>query len=110
MDVIKRTGVASGMIALVLYASIAHSAFAIAKHESRKRLNFDEAKEYLLTLINQDRERQGLKPVQMDAIAAAAGQKHAEEMAVNRYLSHWNKEGKLPDQRYTEAGGKDHVS
>ena len=51
----------------------------------------------------------GLGSLALDPVGTAAGQKHAEEMAAHRYLSHWDLDGKLPDQRYTEAGGKDHV-
>lgn len=77
---------------------------------ARAEMGLAEARDYLLSLINADRSAAGLKPVALDPIATAAGQKHAEEMAVQKYLSHWNREGKLPDQRYTEAGGTDAVS
>ena len=68
-------------------------------------LSLEAARLYMLQLINRDRASQGLGPVAMDPIATAAGQKHAEEMAMQRYQAHWNMEGKKPDQRYTEAGG-----
>lgn len=70
-----------------------------------ERLSLAEARLYMVDVINRDRAVRGLKPVVLDTIATDAGQRHAEEMARARYLAHWNREGKLPDQRYTEAGG-----
>ena len=63
----------------------------------------------MLTLVNQDRQANGLVPVAWDAAATAAGLAHAEEMAQFGYLSHWNLEGQGPDYCYTLAGGLDHV-
>jgi len=94
--------------ALALFTIAATSTSAGIRQEE-ERLSLDEARRYMLTLINQDRATKRLKPVRLDDIATAAGQKHAEEMAAHRYLSHWNREGKLPDQRYTEQGGRDRV-
>jgi hypothetical protein len=70
-------------------------------------LSLEAARLYMLQLINRDRASHGLGPVLLDPIATAAGQKHAEEMAMQRYQAHWNMDGKKPDQRYTEAGGVD---
>lgn len=81
-----------------------------ARFLDEERLSLVDARHYLLGLINFDRASKGLKPVKLDPAAAEAGQKHAEEMAAQGYLSHWNLEGKPPDQRYTEAAGVHHVS
>jgi len=63
----------------------------------------------MLTLINQDRQANGLASVAWDEAAAAAGLAHAEEMAQFGHVSHWNLEGQGPDYRYTVAGGLNHV-
>ena len=63
----------------------------------------------MLTLVNQDRQANGLTSVAWDEAATAASLAHAEEMAQFGYLSHWNLEGQGPDYRYTMAGGLDHV-
>jgi len=63
----------------------------------------------MLTLVNQDRQANGLTSVAWDEAATAAGLAHAEEMAQFGYLSHWNLEGQGPDYRYTVAGGLNHV-
>jgi uncharacterized protein YkwD len=82
---------------------------AIGQGDSAEILNLDQARQYMLELINRDRAATGLRRVEMDETATGMGQSHAEEMAVYAYLSHANREGKLPDQRYTEAGGRDRV-
>jgi hypothetical protein len=82
---------------------------ATAAAQASDRLTLDQARLYMLELINRDRASKGLNPVKLDATATLAGQKHAEEMASERYLSHSSLEGKMPDQRYTEAGGTDSV-
>lgn len=76
----------------------------------RAVLALDDARAYMVELVNRDRAAIGLKPVALDPVATAAAQKHAEEMAAYAYMAHWNLEGKLPDQRYTEAGGTGAVS
>jgi len=63
----------------------------------------------MLELINRDRKANGLNPVTWDAIAALAGQNHAQEMADLGYVSHWNIDGHGPDFRYVAAGGLDSV-
>jgi hypothetical protein len=73
------------------------------------RLSLDEARQYMLQLINRDRAKENLSPVALDETASRAAQKHAEEMAQNVYLGHLDLSGKKPDQRYAEAGGVDSV-
>jgi uncharacterized protein YkwD len=65
----------------------------------------EDVQRLLLDLVNADREAAGNQPLIWDSIAAAAGQRHAVEMADLGYLSHWNADGYGPDYRYTAAGG-----
>jgi uncharacterized protein YkwD len=92
-------------LVIVLALGLARPTFA----DDPPRLSLDEARQYMLELINRDRAVEKLPPVALDEIANSAAQKHAEEMAQNVYLSHYNLAGKKPDQRYTEAGGSDSV-
>jgi uncharacterized protein YkwD len=69
----------------------------------------DEACRYVLTLINRDRQAEGLEPVELDAIASAGAQRHARDMASHGFTAHWGSDGSVPEQRYTEAGGTDMV-
>lgn len=80
-----------------------------ASADDPPRLSLDEARKYMLELINKDRKAQGLEPVALDETANKAAQGHAEEMAQNVYLSHMNLAGEKPDIRYTKAGGADSV-
>ncbi len=54
--------------------------------------------------VNNARALSGLSPVRLGDNAAA--QTHADEMAENQFLSHWNLAGLTPDMRYTLAGGE----
>ncbi len=72
-------------------------------------LGLDEARKYVLALVNRDRAAQGLDPVELDDIANRAGQRHAEDMSEHGYTAHWGSDGSVPEQRYTEAGGSDMV-
>jgi hypothetical protein len=62
-----------------------------------------------LELINASRLKFKVQTLELDILASRVANKQAKEAAENRYLSHWNMEGKLPFERYAEAGGKDHV-
>jgi hypothetical protein len=96
------------LIAIVLLTA-ASSVGISAAVQSGERLTLEQARQYMVELINRDRASKDLNPVKLDPVATAAGQKHAEEMAAENYLSHWNLDGKMSVQRYTEAGGTDSV-
>ena len=96
-------------VALIIANGGRGRAVPISQADSVGLLAWHQAREYMLQLINTDRASKGLKPVALDDSAGTAAQKHAEEMATQVYLSHYNGEGRLPDQRYTEAGGRDRV-
>ena len=77
--------------------------------QDKEIMEEDAANKYMLKLINKDRASLKLPPVEWDDTAAKAGKLHADEMASNGYLSHWTMDGRKPDQRYNEVGGKDAV-
>ncbi len=68
-------------------------------------MSLDDARGYLLRLINRDREAEGLEPVARDAAAEKAGQEHAVDMATHGYTAHIGTDGSVPELRYTNAGG-----
>lgn len=73
-------------------------------------LSITEARRYMLALINRDRAKEKLAPVELDEGApTTAGQAHAEDMVRLGYLGHWGSDGSVPEQRHTEAGGADMV-
>ncbi len=59
--------------------------------------------------INRDREANGLGPVEFDLLSSQVGDRHCQQMAARKYLSHWNQQGLLPYHRYHLAGGLDYV-
>ena len=73
-------------------------------------LTLAEARRYMVQLINRDRATAGLPAVTLDdGPATVAGQAHADDMARLGYLGHWGSDGSVPEQRYSEAGGRDIV-
>ena len=62
-----------------------------------------EEKRYMLRLINAERERVGVTPVELGDNAAA--QLHAESALENCFSSHWGIDGLKPYMRYSLAGG-----
>jgi uncharacterized protein YkwD len=72
-------------------------------------MNLEQARRYVLSLVNRDRAEHGLPAVVMDDAANRAGQRHAEDMAHFGYTAHWGTDGSVPEQRYSEAGGSDFV-
>jgi uncharacterized protein YkwD len=60
--------------------------------------------QYMLDLINKDRQSAGLNPVVLNYNSAA--QKHAQDMLDNNYqAAHWGTDGYKPYMRYTVEGG-----
>jgi uncharacterized protein YkwD len=72
-------------------------------------VGLEEARAYVLGLVNRDRAEQGLPPVARDEIAERAAQRHVEDMTKQGYTAHWGSDGSVPEQRYTEAGGEHFV-
>jgi uncharacterized protein YkwD len=75
----------------------------------KSAMNVEQARRYVLALVNRDRAEHGLSQLVMDEAANRAGQRHAEDMARAGYTAHWGTDGSVPEQRYTEAGGTDFV-
>lgn len=59
--------------------------------------------QYMLGLINKDRQSAGVSPVTLSFNAAA--QNHAQNMLENKYSAHWDTDGLKPYMRYTLEGG-----
>jgi uncharacterized protein YkwD len=72
-------------------------------------LELEEAREYVMALVNRDRAESGLPPVERDETAERAAQIHVDDMASTGYTAHWGSDGSVPEERYTLAGGRDFV-
>ncbi|MBI67604.1 MAG: hypothetical protein CL777_02520 [Chloroflexi bacterium] len=67
-----------------------------------------DAKNYLLRLINRDRNAHGVPPVDLGANIAA--QLHADDMLKHGYIGHWWVDGRKPYMVYAETGGRSYAS
>jgi uncharacterized protein YkwD len=70
--------------------------------------SYQELTDYALSLINSDRQSRGLQNVTLSSIES--GQRHADEMLANHFISHWDTKGYKPYIRYTLEGGAGAVS
>ena len=66
-------------------------------------LRYPVEKQYMLELINEERERAGVPPVELGTNDAA--QLHAESALEHCFSSHWGVDGLKPYMRYSLAGG-----
>lgn len=58
----------------------------------------------VLTLVNAERAKNGLKALTLDTGLNSVAQKHSEDMAKNNYFSHTSLSGKSPFDRIKGAG------
>jgi len=65
-----------------------------------------ELRAFALTLINRDRQLNGLPPLVEDPLLAQAAQLHAEDMKARNYYDHVTPEGKTPTDRLAALGGQ----
>jgi uncharacterized protein YkwD len=67
--------------------------------------DLEALRQNLLQLVNEEREVANVRRLELDDFATKIATAHAEEMAVDEFVSHWNKNGLKPYQRYSLAGG-----
>jgi uncharacterized protein YkwD len=60
--------------------------------------------ERVVQLVNLERRRRGLRPVDLDDLLATAARVHSADMAKRRYLAHVSPEGGTVADRVTAAG------
>jgi len=75
---------------------------------SPKKYSHEELVNYALSLINIDRQSNGLQNVTLSD--TSSGQQHADNMLNQNFYSHWDLNGYKPYMRYTLAGGQGSVS
>jgi uncharacterized protein YkwD len=66
---------------------------------------FAEIRANLLEMINEERDVAKLNTLLVDDLATQVATKHAQEMAVEDFASHWGRDGRKPYHRYSFAGG-----
>ena len=66
---------------------------------------FNEIRANLLEMVNEERAVEKVPLLQVDELAQQVATKHAMEMAVDEFASHWGRNGRKPYHRYSFAGG-----
>lgn len=61
-----------------------------------------ESESEMLTLVNQEREKAGLEPVEVNEVLIQTARKHCSDMFDRGYFSHYTPEGKSPFDRMAE--------
>lgn len=74
------------------------------------QITYDDLKIFVLQMINDRRQMQGLPTLAADEVAGKVAQTHADELAKRNSISHFDATGENPDQRYTKAGGSDSIT
>lgn len=64
----------------------------------------------LLRLINRDRSRFGLRPVELDPATSTIADAYCRDQIRNRTMGHFGIDGEAPYMRYSFAGGNDGIS
>lgn len=64
----------------------------------------------LLRMINRDRARFGLRPLELDATSSALADTYCRQQIRNRTLGHFGIDGETPYMRYSFGGGNDGLS
>jgi len=78
--------------------------------DASDEIGLDDARKLMLKLVNSDRhEYDRLLKLRLQKLACDVAQAHAEDMADNRYLGHYDRSGWKAPERYNAAGGTDMV-
>jgi uncharacterized protein YkwD len=65
-----------------------------------------QLRQFALSLVNRDRQLNGLPPLVEDPLLSQAAQEHSQDMLTRRYYAHVTPEGKTPTDRFVQLGGK----
>lgn len=71
---------------------------------STDRFSIDqEAEKVMLEMVNKEREKAGVSPVEADSLLTDVARAHCEDMFKRGYFSHYTPEGKSPFDRMSEV-------
>ncbi|NYZ78706.1 hypothetical protein H0N99_01010 [Candidatus Micrarchaeota archaeon] len=71
---------------------------------SKPEINTSEIELEIHNLVNTERQKNGLAPLQLDAKLSDIARAHSVDMAINHYFSHYNLESQDPTSRGIPAG------
>ncbi len=75
-----------------------------AYHEEESRGDFSDWALEVLDLVNAERTKEGLDPLELDADLCAVAQMHSDDMAARNFFDHVNPDGKSPFDRMKDYG------
>lgn len=78
--------------------------------ENQAEASKEDLAQFAIDLINFERGKYGLDIMSSDSLATQLSVDHARDLIERRVVSHQNRQGDNPDQRYTKAGGLDAIS
>jgi len=73
--------------------------------ENQSQITKEQGSQFALELINDQRQKLAMSPLEMDSIAAKIANEQAADLSGRGFVSHSNSKGDNPDRRYTVAGG-----
>jgi len=78
--------------------------------EYQVEMSTDLLEHEALQQINEEREKQGLKLLEWDELAAKIAKAQVKDMCNRNIVSHFDQAGRNPDLRYTSNGGDDAIT
>jgi uncharacterized protein YkwD len=78
--------------------------------ENQTEISKEQAGQYALQLINEQRQRMALSPLEPDSTAVKIASDQTADLCERRSVSHTNSKGDNPDRRFTVAGGNGALS
>lgn len=73
--------------------------------ENQAEIAPEQQVQYMLQLINEERQKLSMAPLSPEEIAMKVARDHVAELCRRSVVSHSNEKGDNPDRRYTLAGG-----
>lgn len=95
---------------LILLASLLTFGATFAQGEGAADETRMTLRAELLRMVNRDRQRAGLRPVELDPDASAIADAYTKLQIRNRTSGHFTLDGQAPYMRYSFAGGNDGLS
>lgn len=100
----KKPSVIPIVLLLAFWAGLCGSVEGVAYGAAPPGVDADRLGRQIHTLINQEREKTGLRPLAWDNALQRIARNHSRNMATERFFSHYDSEGRDFSDRYRQAG------
>jgi uncharacterized protein YkwD len=92
-------------LASILSALIVSTSLFCSPAVAAQTGDLDRLRQMALELVNEERQSQGLEPLELGSAIDQAAQSHAEDMLKRDYYAHTSPDGRTVADRYRRAGG-----